>query len=237
MNNQIFLGPGLEDVEIKQICTSHQQAWKKFENFEDMASQVAKLIEQGKIIGWAQGRMEFGPRALGNRSILADPRNPEMQRKLNLKIKFRESFRPFAPAILEEALNDYFVMNVKSPFMLQVHQVKSQLEVPSEKCSTWKDQLCIARSSLPSITHVDGSARIQSVNRKNHPKFHFLISEFKKLTGVPVLINTSFNVRGEPIVCGPQEAYNCFLKTEMDYLVLDNYLFTKSASFKDGIIN
>jgi carbamoyltransferase len=176
---------------------------------ENQMSEVARLIAAGLVVGWFQERMEFGPRALGNRSILADPGNPDMQNILNMKIKFREGFRPFAPAVKLEAMNTYFEPDLASPYMTFIHQVKTD------------------RAKLPAITHADGSARIQTVSRDSNPLFWSLLDEFEKISGVPILINTSFNVRGEPIVCTPEDAIRCFMNTGMDFLVLGDMLFDK----------
>jgi len=191
---------------------------------------VARLINEGNAIGWFQGRMEFGPRALGNRSILADPRNPEMQKKLNLKVKFREGFRPFAPAVLAEDAQHYFDLTTPSPYMLLVQQVKKELQhaVPENyHQQSINEKLYFQKSSLPAITHIDCSARIQTVHASTNKPFHELLTAFKQLTGCAVLVNTSFNVRGEPVVCTPIEAYQCFMRTGLDYLVIENYLFSK----------
>ncbi|HVF70552.1 MAG TPA: SxtJ family membrane protein [Chthoniobacterales bacterium] len=198
---------------------------------EQLVSRVAGLLEEGNVIGWFQGRMEFGPRALGNRSILADPRRTDMQTKLNLKIKFRESFRPFAPAVLEERAADCFDLATPSPYMLLVAPVGEALRVDTESDSPCgvMARLKERRSTLPAITHVDYSARIQTVALRDNAPFHGLLSAFERRTGCPVLVNTSFNVRGEPPVCTPEDAYRCFVKTEMDYLVLGNLLVEKAA--------
>ncbi len=203
-----FLGPAYSGDEIEAWLREAGATFKKLERAE-LLSTVARLIDEQNVIGWFQGRMEFGPRALGNRSILADPRQPENRDRVNLKIKFRESFRPFAPAVLEEYSSDYFELDCPSPYMLLVAQVREDKRV------------------IPSVTHVDGSARVQTVSREENAIFYDLIQEFYNLTGVPVLINTSFNVRGEPIVCTPQDAFRCFMRTDMDYLVMDNILLDK----------
>jgi carbamoyltransferase len=197
---------------------------------EDLISTVAALLEERKVIGWYQGRMEFGPRALGNRSILADPRLPEMQETLNRKIKFRESFRPFAPAVLLERVGDYFELACPSPYMLFVAPVKSTMrsnEQTGSDTASFAERLKIARSTIPAVTHVDYSARVQTVDAQENPRFHRVLAEFEKRTGCPVLINTSFNVRGEPPVCTPEDAFRCFMRTEMDYLVLGNFVLDK----------
>jgi carbamoyltransferase len=197
---------------------------------EELPRKVAELIAEEKVIGWFNGRMEFGPRALGSRSIIGDSRSPKMQAIMNLKIKFRESFRPFAPSILEEKVSDYFDIKVESPYMLLVASVKENLRremTEDEKKLFGIDKLNVPRSVVPAITHVDYSARIQTVNRQDNPIYYDLIKAFEDLTGCPVIINTSFNVRGEPIVCTPEHAYLCFMRTNMDYLVLGNYLLDK----------
>jgi carbamoyltransferase len=196
------------------------------------------LLEEGKVIGWFQGRMEFGPRALGNRSILGDPRRSEMQEKLNLKIKFRESFRPFAPAVIEDRASDCFELNEASPYMLLVAQVNNALRVNEEREEPigFRQRLKTRRSTLPAVTHVDYSARVQTVSAGDNPRFHGLLSEFEKRTGCPVLVNTSFNVRGEPPVCTPDDAFRCFMRTEMDYLVLGNFLLDKAEQKPAGLV-
>jgi carbamoyltransferase len=191
---------------------------------------VAQHIAAGNVVGWFQGRMEFGPRALGNRSILGDARNREMQMKLNLKIKYRESFRPFAPSVLIEDNQEYFDIDKPSPYMLLVADVRQKhlLELPEDYYDLpVMERLYVQRSGIPAVTHIDNSARIQTVHKETNPRFWQLISEFKKLTGYGVIINTSFNVRNEPIVCTPEDAYKCFMRTEMDYLVIGDYLFDK----------
>ena len=198
---------------------------------DELGSRVSRLLEQGEVVGWFQGRMEFGPRALGNRSILADPRRSEMQEKLNLKIKFRESFRPFAPAVIEERANDCFDLSEPSPYMLLVAPVQEALRVNGQR----EPQAGVAaklkqrRSTLPAVTHVDYSARVQTVSAATNPRFYNLLSAFERRTGCPVLVNTSFNVRGEPPVCTPEDAYRSFLRTDMDYLVLGNFLIDKAT--------
>ena len=225
-----YLGPYYSDKEILIINKKFKAVYQYIESFEELSKKVAELISKGNIIGWFQGRAEFGPRALGNRSILADPRIPEMQKKLNLKIKYREGFRPFAPSVLEEDYSKFFEGEIVSPYMLMVKKVKSkiQLKIPKEywKLNYW-DKLYSRRSKLQSVTHVDFSSRIQTVSKKTNPKYWNLINEFKKITRVGVLINTSFNVRGEPIVNSPEDAYKCFMNTDMDYLVINNFLYKK----------
>ena len=193
------------------------------------------IRDSGKTVGWFQGRMEFGPRALGGRSILADPRSDKMQKELNLKIKFRESFRPFAPSVLREEVSNWFELNYDSPYMLLVSDVKREKQITmSEKDSKLFgiDKLNIKRSSIPAITHVDYSARIQTVHKETNLKYYNLINEFKKITNCPVLVNTSFNVRGEPIVCSVEDAFNCFMGTNLDILAIENYLLIKDDQDK-----
>jgi carbamoyltransferase len=197
---------------------------------EELCRKTAALIASGKVTGWFQGRMEFGPRALGNRSILADPRNTEMQKHLNLKIKNRESFRPFAPAVLNEDAAVYFEMAGNSPYMLEVHPVKHDhlLKLDTEYSrSGITEKLYTVKSVIPAVTHVDFSARIQTVNKQDHPIFYRLIASFKEQTGLGMVINTSFNIKDEPIVCSPEDAYQCFIKTGMDVLVIDKIIFYK----------
>ncbi|MEY2895555.1 MAG: hypothetical protein RIS42_1274 [Bacteroidota bacterium] len=225
-----YLGPSYSDKEIEQMAKQHQAVFTHFEDFTALSAQTAELIAQGNVIGWFQGRMEFGPRALGGRSILGDPRNPEMQKKLNLKIKYREGFRPFAPSVLAEDVSEYFECDTISPYMLLVHGVlpsrRNAMPANYEQLDMM-DKLYFLRSDLPSITHIDYSARIQTVHAETNPRYHQLISDFKAKTGVGVVVNTSFNVRGEPIVCTPADAYRCLMRTEMDYLVVGNYIFDK----------
>ncbi|MCD4745849.1 MAG: carbamoyltransferase [Bacteroidales bacterium] len=226
-----YLGPEFGDNEIKKIIRKYDAKYKYFENFDELIKVVAKHINEGKVIGWFQGRMEYGPRALGNRSILGDARSPEMQKKMNLKIKYREGFRPFAPTVIEEDIQKYFVLDKPSPYMLLVIPVKKERCNPvPEGYNNLElyDRLYHVRSDVPAITHIDFSARIQSVKKETNPKYWKLISEFKNQTGYGVIVNTSFNVRGEPIVCTPDDGFKCFMRTEMDYLVLGNYLFDKN---------
>ncbi len=226
-----YLGPYFSDKEILIINKKYKAVYEHEVSFEKLSEKVARLISEGKIVGWFQGRSEFGPRALGNRSILADPRNHEMQKKLNLKIKYREGFRPFAPSVLEEDYSKFFEGKTKSPYMLMVKKIKEKIKisVPQEywKLNYW-DKLYTNRSKLQSITHVDFSARIQTVSKKTNPKYWGLINEFKKITNIGVLVNTSFNVRGEPIVNSPEDAFKCFMNTEMDFLVVGNFLYDRS---------
>jgi len=226
-----YLGPSVEESEIQKVLKKYKANAIKYLKVESLVCEVAKYIADGNIIGWVQGRMEFGPRALGARSILGDARNEEMQKKLNLKIKFRESFRPFAPSVLAEDVKEYFEFDGISPYMLLVHPVSEarQLTVPNDYPSfSIRDKLYYKRSDLPSITHVDYSARIQTVHKETNPIYYSLIDEFKKITGVGLIVNTSFNVRGEPIVCNAEDAYRCFMRTDMDYLVINEYIFSKS---------
>ncbi len=221
-----YLGPYWKQNEIESWISKDNLKATFYEN-EKLYPTIANYIANGRVVGWFQDRMEFGPRALGNRSILGDPRSEQMQKVLNLKIKFRESFRPFAPSILEEKVSNYFDFEGESPYMLMVADVKKIRLNNLKEQKTGFDKLYQKRSELPAITHVDNSARIQTVSKKTNPKYHRLISEFEKLTGCPVLINTSFNVRGEPIVCTPNDAYRCFMRTNMDVLVIGNHVFLK----------
>ena len=187
-----------------------------------LLTTTAKALAEGKAIGWFQGRMEFGPRALGARSIIADPRSEKMQKTLNIKVKYRESFRPFAPSVLREDLNEWFDFDCDSPYMLLVADVKKEIRYnlnEEEKKLFGIDKLNIKRSKIPAVTHIDYSARVQTVHKDNNPKYHSLISKFKEITGCPLLVNTSFNVRGEPIVCTPTDAFKCFMGTQLDALV------------------
>ena len=222
-----YLGPSYSNNVVISELKKLKGVYKVLED-DVMCKSIAKEIAGGKVIGWFQGRMEFGPRALGNRSILGDPSNGEMQKTLNLKIKFRESFRPFAPSVLKESSNDIFNLNIDSPYMLLVSDVKDRIEMSkSDKGLFGIDKLKIKRSKIPAVTHVDYSARIQTVDKKTNIKYYNLINEFNKLTGIPVLVNTSFNVRGEPIVCSIKDAFNCFINTEMDILVINNIVLNK----------
>ena len=226
-----YLGPQFNPVDVKRMARRFQAPYKKYSDFGLLCDDAAALIDLGKIIGWFQGRMEFGPRALGNRSIIADPRNPDMQKRLNLKIKNREGFRPFAPSVLEEDAYKFFnIEGMASPYMLMVVPVveEQRNDLPENYHSLeMYDKLYVHRSSIPAVTHVDFSARIQTVNKNKNEKYWQLISAFKKRTGCSLIVNTSFNVRGEPIVLSPMDAYTCFMRTEMDYLVIGDYLFSK----------
>jgi carbamoyltransferase len=226
-----YLGPEFSWLDVEQVARKYKAVFTKFDNFEKMAERVAALIAEGNVIGWVQGRMEFGPRALGARSIIGDARNEEMQRKLNLKIKYRESFRPFAPSVLAEDAAQFFELDAPSPYMLLVADIaeRRKAQVPANYLDLpMMERLYVKRSDLQAITHVDFSARVQTVHRETNPRYHLLIEKFKERTGCPVIVNTSFNVRGEPIVCTPDDAYRCFMRTEMDYLVVGDYLFAKT---------
>lgn len=225
-----YFGPEFDNKEIEKAIRKYNAVYAHHDDYDVLAGEVAKHLDNGKVIGWFQGRMEFGPRALGNRSIIGDARNTEMQKKLNLKIKYRESFRPFAPSVLEEDIPDYFELDTHSPYMLLVADVKKERRnnIPDNYYELpLRERLYVKRSDLPAITHIDFSARVQSVNRETNPRYWSLINKFKEITSYGVIVNTSFNVRGEPIVCTPQDAYRCFMRTEMDYLVMNNYIFNK----------
>jgi carbamoyltransferase len=225
-----YLGPRFSSDEIQQYLDDVRAVYHYF-NESELCQKVAKILAEGNVVGWFQGKMEFGPRALGDRSIIGDPRNKKMQSVMNLKIKYRESFRPFAPSVLADKVSDYFELDHNSPYMLLVAEVKEELRVAmteEQKQLFGIEKLNIPRSQLPAITHVDYSARVQTVHPETNPRYHQLISEFENLTGCGVLVNTSFNVRGEPIVCTPEDAYRCFMRTEMDYLVLENYVLAKT---------
>jgi carbamoyltransferase len=228
-----FLGPQFAEDEIRRFLDSVGADYQFIENEDTLCDQVAGLIDEENVIGWMQGRMEFGPRALGSRSILGDARSRKMQSVMNLKIKFRESFRPFAPSVLEEHAETIFTMRrgENSPYMLLVAPVREDrcLEMSAEdKSRIGLDKLKVDRSDLPAITHVDASARVQTVDEKRHGRYHRLLKAFEKRTGSPVVINTSFNVRGEPIVCSPEDAYRCFMATNMDVLVLERFVLRKT---------
>lgn len=226
-----YLGPAVTADALGQLIHTYQAVCHRYASDQELYQMVATLLAQGKVVGWVQGRMEFGPRALGNRSILADPRLPDMQRQLNLKIKFREGFRPFAPAVLAEEAHKWFDLEVPSPYMLLVAPIRHahRLPLPEQyRQLSLQEKLKVQRSTLPAITHVDFSARIQTVHANTNPRFYALLQAFQQQTGCPVLINTSFNVRGEPPVCTAEEAYICFMRTDMDYLVIENCLFNKS---------
>jgi carbamoyltransferase len=226
------LGPEFSETDILPVARKYGMKGRRFSDFRSLADETAKLIADGNVIGWFQGRTEFGARALGCRSILADARNPEMQKKLNLSIKNREGFRPFAPAVLAEAVQEYFELDIPSPYMLLVKEIRKNRQCPLPEGYaglSWMDKLYVQRSDLPAVTHVDFSARIQTVDRESNPRFWQLLNCFRERTGCPVLINTSLNVRDEPIVNTPADAFNCFCQTEMDYLVIGDFIFSKNA--------
>lgn len=223
-----FLGPEFGDAEIRAVLESHGAVFSRHDD-ADLIARVVDLLRNEKVVGWFQGRMEFGPRALGNRSILADPRSVRMQSMLNLKVKFRESFRPFAPAVLWERAPDYFELDVESPYMLLVAPVRSSLRLPVDPALRGFERLKAPHSQIPAVTHVDGSARVQTVRHQQNPRFHRLLEEFAAATGCGVLVNTSFNVRGEPVVCSPDDAYRCFVNTEMDALAIGHFLLERAA--------
>ena len=245
-----LLGPEFSDEDVEAVLKRHGAVYERLGE-DVLLDRVVDLLQQEKIVGWVQGRMEFGPRALGNRSILGDPRSAKMQSVMNLKVKFRESFRPFAPAVRRERVADYFELNADSPYMLLVAPVKESLrretkgDASEERSSSPQPSPPAAggegvgrrdliarvneiRSSLPAITHVDYSARVQTVTREVNPKFYALLERFERATGCAVLVNTSFNVRGEPIVCSPDDAYRCFINTEMDYLAIGSFLIERA---------
>ena len=229
-----YLGPAFSNQDICNYLESQNIPFQS-QNDEQLFNSVATLLDEGKVVGWFNGRMEFGPRSLGARSILGDPRNQDMQSVMNLKIKYRESFRPFAPAVLADHVQNQFELDQSSPYMLIVAPVKKELCTPmtQEQDQLFGiDKLNVPRSSLPAVTHVDYSARVQTVHAETNPRFHGLISAFHTRTGCPTLVNTSFNVRGEPIVCTPEDAYRCFMRTEMDVLVLENQILLKEEQPK-----
>ncbi len=229
-----YLGPHYPNEGIQAYLDSIGAHYTRLED-DELMPRVAEILAQEHVVGWFQGRMEFGPRALGGRSILGDPRSPKMQSVMNLKIKHRESFRPFAPAVLAERASDYFELNRSSPYMLLVAPVREELRVPMTRDQQRLfgiEKLNVPRSSIPAVTHVDYSARIQTVHKETNARFYALIEAFAARSGCPVLVNTSFNVRGEPIVCTPKDAYRCFIRTEMDYLVLESFLLAKSKQPK-----
>ncbi len=224
-----FLGPNFKTDDVKQRLKAIGANFTQYSDNE-IVELTAKALADGKAIGWMNGRMEFGPRALGGRSILADPRSPSMQKLLNLKVKYRESFRPFAPSVLREDVADWFEMDNDSPYMLLVTDVvreKRRQITDEEKALFGIDKLNVQRTEIPAITHVDYSARVQTVHKETNPRYHAVICRFKELTGCPVVINTSFNVRGEPIVCTPEDAFRCFMGTELDMLVIENTILIK----------
>ena len=229
-----LLGPRSTNEEIRKFLAREEAPYRFFQDEADLLTKTAGFMSDGKVVGWFQNRMEFGPRALGSRSIIGDARSPEMQSKMNLRIKFRESFRPFAPCVLREVAGEYFEMDDESPYMLIVADVrkKHRRELSSDDIKNMKEpdlrlRVNVARSSIPAITHVDMSARVQTVDETRHGRFYRLMQEFKRQTGCGVIINTSFNVRGEPIVCTPEDSYQCFLATDMDVLVMENCMLLK----------
>jgi carbamoyltransferase len=233
--NGSYLGPQFTDDQVENELKSCGANYKKLTS-DQIIKDTAKALAEEKAVGWFQGRMEFGPRSLGNRSIIADSRSEKMQKNLNLKVKYRESFRPFAPAVLFEKVSEWFEINSESPYMLLVADVKKskQIQMTNEQRNLFGiDKLNIRRSSIPSVTHVDYSARIQTVHKETNPMFHKLIEEFEKITKYPVLVNTSFNVRGEPIVCSATDAFNCFIGTDLDVLVCNNFILYKDSQNND----
>jgi carbamoyltransferase len=226
-----LLGPSFSQADIERQLAGSGARFKVLTE-EEMIATTAEALARNEAVGWFQGRMEFGPRALGARSILGDPRSPTMQRNLNLKVKYRESFRPFAPAVLREDVAEWFDLESDSPYMLIVADVRNERRramTAEEEALFGIDKLNIVRSDIPAVTHVDYSARIQTVHASTNPMFHELLRRFKELTGCPVLVNTSFNVRGEPIVCTPQDAFRCFMGNDLDRLVVGNCVLHKAA--------
>jgi carbamoyltransferase len=224
-----FLGPGFSATGIRADLDAQDAVYREH-NDAELLPRLAELLEQENVIGWAHGRMEFGPRALGGRSIIGDPRSAKMQSVMNLKIKYRESFRPFAPSVLAERVDDYFEQQTASPYMLIVAPVRESLRIPlteEQQKLFGIERLNLKRSELPAITHVDYSARVQTVHQETNPRYHALLKAFEARTGCGLLVNTSFNVRGEPIVRTTEDAYRCFMRTEMDYLVVENFLLDK----------
>ena len=234
-----YLGPSYTNNEVQNILKSLGAKYQE-QNEEDLINIVANELKNQKTIGWFQGKMEFGPRALGARSIIADPRSEKMQKELNLKVKFRESFRPFAPSVLREDVNNWFDLDCDSPYMLLVSDVKKDIQVPmneKDKKLFGIEKLNVKRSSIPAVTHVDYSARVQTVHKETNLKYYKLISKFKEITGCPVLVNTSFNVRGEPIVCSVEDAFKCFMGTNLDILVCENFILYKDKQSPDSLVD
>ncbi len=226
-----YLGPSFGEAEIEAYLESVKASYRRLDR-DELLPTVARLIADEKVVGWFNGRMEFGPRALGARSILGDPRSSKMQAQMNIKIKFREGFRPFAPSVLRERVSDFFELDVDSPYMLLVAPVKQERQIPMTDAADrlWGiDKLNVVRSDIPAVTHIDYSARIQTVSRETNPDYYDLIREFERLTGCAVVVNTSFNVRGEPIVCSPADAYRCFMRTHLDILVVGPFLLEKDG--------
>jgi carbamoyltransferase len=209
------------------VLDGHRAVYQRLDR-DQLLDKTVQLLQQEKVIGWFQGRMEYGPRALGNRSIIGDPRSARMQSVMNLKVKFRESFRPFAPVVKRERVADYFDLNVDSPYMLLVAPVRQSLRTPTP-ATGGLDRINQVRSSIPAVTHIDYSARVQTMSQDQNPLFYDLLSRFERATGCAVLVNTSFNVRGEPVVCSPDDAYRCFVNTEMDYLAIGSFLLDRQA--------
>jgi carbamoyltransferase len=232
-----YLGPSFSAQTVEKFLSANQYVFHRLKS-DERARTIARLISDGKIVGHMSGRMEFGPRALGARSIIGDARRQETQTVMNLKIKYRESFRPFAPTVLEEKVSEYFEIDRPSPYMLLVANVREnrRLPQPSNDGRPMIERLKVKRSDIPAITHLDYSARLQTVNKKDKPDYHEIITEFEKLTGCALIVNTSFNVRGEPIICTPEDAYKCFMRTDMDVLVIENCLMFKSEqpAWKEG---
>jgi carbamoyltransferase len=225
-----YLGPEFSQECVTERLTRCGAVFETLTEYE-VIEQTAQALANGKAVGWMTGRMEFGPRALGGRSIIADPRSPTMQKLLNLKVKYRESFRPFAPSVLREDVSKWFEMNSDSPYMLLVADVvkNKRLEITLEEQALFGiDKLSLLRSEIPAVTHVDYSARVQTVHKDTNPRYYALISRFKELTGCPVIVNTSFNIRGEPIICTPEDAFRCFMATELDVLVVENSVLMKT---------
>ena len=235
-----YLGPSYSDAEIRERLTAEGARFEVVDDEAALLDRSAKALADGRAVGWFQGRMEFGPRALGNRSILADPRNPEMQKTLNLKVKYRESFRPFAPAVLAEDVQEWFELDQPSPYMLLVADVAKRHRIETnegERERSGIEKLKTLRSDVPAITHVDFSARVQTVHRDTNPRFHALLRAFKQRTGCPVLVNTSFNVRGEPIACTPEDAFRCLMGTEIEMLVIGNCILEKELQNPNLALN
>ena len=234
-----YLGPSFNEKEIEKTLKSLGAKFEKYDE-KELIDKVATELNNEKTIGWFQGRMEFGPRSLGARSIIADPRSDKMQKELNLKVKFRESFRPFAPSVLREDVNSWFDLNTDSPYMLMVADVKKSIQIQmseNDQKLFGIEKLNVKRSSIPAVTHVDYSARIQTVHEETNPKYHKLLKKFKDITGCPILVNTSFNIRGEPIVCNVKDAFKCFMGTNLDILVCENFILHKDMQDKSLQIN
>jgi len=229
-----YLGPCYDSQDIKKDLDKKNAVYRKLDEAQ-LIDETVKHLSNKKFVGWFSGRMEFGPRSLGARSILADSRLPEVQKKLNLKIKYRESFRPFAPSVLSEKANEWFKMTRESPYMLFVTKIADSKRIKGNdnknELSGFK-KLDIIRSKIPAVTHIDYTSRVQTVHKETNPRYHLLINKFYEITGCPVIVNTSFNVRGEPIVCSVNDAFNCFMTTELDVLVIENYILLKKDQVK-----